>query len=100
MLIMLQESKEAQSCGHYTKKVDHLPISIYSLIIHLELSIQNISLVLSCEPQPNCRLKATDDCLNTLCVMYEILATAVISTTVFSLVATRHSLVSCFCHSS
>src|SRR3954469_22578543 len=30
------------------------------LIIHLEISIQNIMLVLSCEPHPKCKLKATD----------------------------------------
>ena len=37
--------------GITPRQVDHLFISIYSLIIHLEISIQNISLVLSCEPQ-------------------------------------------------
>src|SRR3954470_14327667 len=100
MLIMLQERWRLNHLGITPKQVDRLSVSIYSLIIHLEISIQNISLVLSCEPQPNCRLKATDDCLNTLCVMYEILATAVTSTTVFTLVATTHPLVSCFCHSS
>src|SRR3954471_16833927 len=37
------------------------------LIIHLEISIQNISLVLSCEPHPKCKPKATDNCIkNTL----------------------------------
>src|SRR3954470_22322847 len=30
-------------------------------IIHLEISIQNISLVLSCEPRPKCKPKATDN---------------------------------------
>src|SRR3954464_3744952 len=30
-------------------------------IIHLEISIQNISLVLSCESHPKCKLKATDN---------------------------------------
>src|SRR3954469_938965 len=30
-------------------------------IIHLETSIQNISLVLSCESYPKCKLKATDN---------------------------------------
>src|ERR1041384_5886054 len=29
-------------------------------IIHLEISIQNILLVLSCESHPKCKLKATD----------------------------------------
>src|SRR3954465_5746336 len=31
-------------------------------IIHLEISIQNISLVLSCESHPKCKLKTTDNC--------------------------------------
>src|SRR3954466_4293350 len=33
------------------------------LIIHLEISIQNISLVLSCESHPKCKSKATDNCI-------------------------------------
>src|ERR1044072_5076952 len=33
------------------------------LIIHLDISIQNISLVLSCESHPKCKLKATDNCI-------------------------------------
>src|SRR3954466_4218014 len=32
-------------------------------IIHLEISIQNISLVLSCESHPKCKLKETDNCI-------------------------------------
>src|SRR3954471_20093469 len=32
-------------------------------IIHLEISIQKISLVLSCESHPKCKLKATDNCI-------------------------------------
>src|ERR1041384_3811539 len=32
-------------------------------IIHLEISIQNTSLVLSCESHPKCKLKATDNCI-------------------------------------
>src|SRR3954466_6587791 len=32
-------------------------------IIHLEIYIQNISLVLSCESDPKCKLKATDNCI-------------------------------------
>src|SRR3954466_8109438 len=32
-------------------------------IIHLEISIQNTSLVLSCESHPKCKLKATDKCI-------------------------------------
>src|SRR3954469_15960930 len=33
------------------------------IIIHLEISIQNISLVLSCESHPKCKLNATDNCI-------------------------------------
>src|SRR3954468_17962173 len=43
-------------------------ICIYLLIIHLEISIQNISLVLSCESHPKCKLKAIDNCIKELCV--------------------------------
>src|SRR3954466_11193822 len=32
-------------------------------IIHLEISIQNILLVLSCESHPKCKLKATNNCI-------------------------------------
>src|SRR3954468_22425712 len=32
-------------------------------IIHLEISIQNISLVLSCESHPKCKIKAIDNCI-------------------------------------
>src|SRR3954467_10584699 len=32
-------------------------------IIHLEISIQDISLVLSCESHPKCKRKATDNCI-------------------------------------
>src|SRR4051812_15153487 len=32
-------------------------------IIHLEISILNISLVLSCESHPKCKLKAIDKCI-------------------------------------
>src|SRR3954471_6203987 len=32
-------------------------------IIHLEISIQNISLLLSCESHPKCKLKARKNCI-------------------------------------
>src|SRR3954470_24620195 len=32
-------------------------------IIHIEISIQNISLVVSCESHSKCKLKATDNCI-------------------------------------
>ena len=59
---------EVQSYVQYAKKVDRLFISIYLLIIYLEIDIQNISLVLSCEPHPKCKPEATDNYINTLCV--------------------------------
>src|SRR3954469_16087022 len=49
--------------GSTPRQVDRLFISIYSLIIHLEISIQNISLVLSCKSHPKCKPKATDNCI-------------------------------------
>ena len=88
--------------GHYTKtSIDCLFISIYLLIIHLEISIQNISLVLSCEPQPyvaNPKQRTTALTLYVECK--QSLWCAVISTAVLPLIATTHSLVACFCHSS
>src|SRR3954468_7841761 len=33
------------------------------LIIHLEISIQNISLILRCEPHPKCKPKAINNCI-------------------------------------
>ena len=38
------------------------------LIIHLEISIQNISLVLSCESHPKCKLKEQTTALKEICV--------------------------------
>src|SRR5438874_6792222 len=63
MLIMQNRKEEAQKHGRYTKTSRPKSICIYSLIIHLEISIQNISLVLSCEPHPKCKPKATDNCI-------------------------------------
>src|ERR1041385_8203106 len=62
MLTMLQKKRRGSKAwavrqNKYTKIHLHL-----LLIIHLEISIQNISLVLSCEPRPKCKPKATDNC--------------------------------------
>src|SRR3954454_11240351 len=81
--------------GKYTEIHLHL-----LRIIHLEISIQNISLVLSCESHPKCKLKAIDNCIKRTLRKETILAPASTSTVVLSLVATTHPLVSCFCHSS
>src|SRR4051812_45341102 len=58
-----KRKEEAQKHGQYAKTSRPKSIYIYSLIIHLEISIQNISLVLSCEPHPKCKPKATDNCI-------------------------------------
>src|SRR3954469_3033901 len=68
MLTMLRKKEEAQKqwAVHQGKWTE---IHLHLLrIIHLEISIQNISLVLSCESHPKCKLKAIDDCINKLCV--------------------------------
>src|SRR3954465_8111107 len=63
MLTMVQKKGRAQKQwavrqGKYTEIHLHL-----LRIIHLEISIQNISLVLSCESHPKCKLKETDNCI-------------------------------------
>src|ERR1041385_4521111 len=71
------------------------------LIIHLEVSIQNISLVLSCEPHPKCKLKATDNCIKKHFAQSKQSLQPRLQAPLFSpLVATSHPLDSCFCHSS
>src|ERR1041385_310895 len=62
-LLCYRRKKEAQKHGQYTKTSRPKSICIYSLIIHLEISIQNISLVLSCEPHPKSKPKATYNCI-------------------------------------
>src|SRR3954467_10620700 len=68
MLTMLQKKgRGSKACavrqGKYTEIHLHL-----LRIIHLEISIQNISLVLSCESHPKCKSKASDNCIKrTLC---------------------------------
>src|ERR1041384_1656925 len=63
MLIMLKKKEEDQKHGRDAKTSRPKSICIYLLIIHFEISIQNISLVLSCECHPKCKLKATDNCI-------------------------------------
>src|SRR3954466_351440 len=61
MLTMLQKKgrgSKAWAVRQYTEIHLHL-----LRIIHLEISIQNISLVLSCEYHPKCKSKATDNCI-------------------------------------
>src|SRR3954471_2722539 len=63
MLTMLQKKGRCSKAwavrqGKYTEIHLH-----QLLIIHLEISIQNILLVLSCESHPKCKLKATNNCI-------------------------------------
>src|SRR3954463_2016268 len=58
--------EEAQKHGQYAKTSRPKSICIYSLIICLEISIQNILLVLSCEPHIKCKPKAIYNCINKL----------------------------------
>src|SRR3954464_9421590 len=51
--------EEDQKHGQYATEI-HLHLL---RIIHLDISIQNISQVLSCESHPKCKLKATDNCI-------------------------------------
>src|SRR3954471_2048385 len=63
MLTMLQKkgrSSKAWAVRQGKKTEIHLHLL---LIIHLEIPIQNISLVLSCEAHPKCKPKATDNCI-------------------------------------
>src|SRR3954471_13781687 len=68
MLTMLQK-KGRDSRAWAVQQGKYTEIHLHLLrIIHLEISIQNISLVLSCESHPKCKLKATDNCIKrTLC---------------------------------
>src|SRR3954471_3783028 len=61
MLTMLQ-NKGRSSKAWSVRQGKYTEIHLHLLrIIHLEISIQNISLVLSCESHPKCKLKATDN---------------------------------------
>src|ERR1041385_9255665 len=100
MLIMLNRKEEAQKHGQYAKTSRLKSICIYSLIIHLEISIQNISLVLSCEPHPKRKPKATDNCNKRTLRKVNNPCDRGHKHRWFPLVATAHPLDSCFCHSS
>src|SRR3954471_4986909 len=91
---------EVQLYGQYAKTSRPKSICIYSLIIHLEIYIQNISLVLSCEPHPKCKPKAIDNCIKRTLRKVNNPCTRKYKHRCFPLVATPHPLDSCFCHSS
>src|ERR1041385_8621199 len=69
------------------------------LIIHLEISIQNISLVLSCDPHPKCKPKATDNCIKRTFCKVNNPCNRGYKHRCFPLVAIAHPLDSCFCPS-
>src|SRR4051812_21509617 len=63
MLTILQ-NKGRGSKTWAVRQCKYTEIHLHLLrIIHLEISIQNISPVLSCEPHPKCKLKAIDNCI-------------------------------------
>src|ERR1041384_1818742 len=63
MLTMLQK-KGRGSKAWAVRQGKKTEIHLHLLrIIHLEISIQNISLVLSCESPQKCKLKATHNCI-------------------------------------
>src|SRR3954471_12871000 len=100
MLTMLQRKEGLKSNGQNAKVSRPKSIYIYYRIIHLEISIQNISLVLSCESHPKCKPKATDNCIKRTLRKLNNPFTHKYKHRCFPLVATIHPLVSCFCHSS
>src|SRR4051812_26406951 len=62
MLTMLQRKEGLKRNGQYAK-VSRPKSNESTTNIHLEICIKNISLVLSCESHPKCKLKATDNCI-------------------------------------
>src|SRR3954465_4571675 len=63
MLTMLQK-KGRGSKARAVRQGKYTEIHLHLLqIIHLEISIQNISLVLRCESHPKCKSKATNNCI-------------------------------------
>src|SRR3954463_7638041 len=63
MLTMVQK-KGRGSKSRAVRQGMYTEIHLHLLrIIHLEISIQNISLVLSCESHPKCKLKEADNCI-------------------------------------
>src|ERR1041385_4457761 len=63
MLTMLQRKEGLKCNGQYAKVSRPKSICIYYKSSTLRYLIQNISLVLSCESHPKCKLKATDNCI-------------------------------------
>src|ERR1041385_6305324 len=100
MLTMLLRKEEAQKLGRYAKTSRPKSICIYLLIIHLEISLQNISLVLSCEPHPKCKPKATDNCIKRTLRKVNNPFNRGYRNRCFPLVDTTQPLDSCFSHSS
>src|SRR3954468_22169345 len=63
MLTMLQnKGRDSKAWAIRQGKKTEIHLHLL-LIIHLEISIMNISLVLSCEPHPKCKPKATHNCI-------------------------------------
>src|ERR1041385_1077627 len=100
MLTMLQK-KGRGSKARVVRQSKYTEIQLHLLlIIHLEISIQNISLVLSCEPHPKCKPKATDNCIKRTLHKVNNPCNRGYKHRCFPPVAIAYPLDSCFCHSS
>src|SRR3954462_14525308 len=63
MLTMLQKKRRCSKAWAVRQgKKTEIRLNLL-LIIRLEISIENNSLVLSCEPHPKCKHKAIDNCI-------------------------------------
>src|SRR3954469_391184 len=63
MVTMLQKKgRGSKAWAVHQDKLTKIHLHLL-LIIHLEISIQNISLVLSCKPHRKCKPKATGNCI-------------------------------------
>ena len=96
-----KERNRLKSNGWYAKVSRPKSICIYfEISIHLDISIQNISLVLSCESHPKCKSKAIYNNIKRTLRKVNNPCIRKYKHRCFPLVATKHPLVSCFCHSS
>src|ERR1041385_5958326 len=100
MLTMLQKKgRGSKAWAERQNKQTEIQLHLL-LIIHLEISIQNTSLVLSYEPHPKCKPKATDNYIKRNFRKVNNPCNRGYKHRCFPLVATTHPLDSCFCHSS
>src|SRR3954471_14527103 len=100
MLTMLQKKgRGSKARAGRQNKYNEIHLHLL-LIIHLKISIQNVSLVLNCEPHPKCKSKKRNNCIQRTLRKVNNPCTCKYKHLCFPLVAIAHPLVSCFCHSS